>query len=124
MLIDDSVQDKRYLSFIELVKPQYSGAEYDLVRGNGVVNLAHSAGVKQDFSPIDYRVYAPNQDGKIKNDHFADMVVNAVFAKKIKAQCILFDSWYASASNLKDDLFSDYLQNKLAAPRIQAFMPV
>ena len=61
----------------------------------------HSAGVKQDFFPIDYRVYAPNQDGKTKNDHFADMVANAVFSKKIKAKRFLFDSWYASAANLK-----------------------
>jgi len=101
MLVDDSVQDKRYSRFIELVKLQYSGAEHGLVRGIGVVNLVHSAGVEQDFYPIDYRIYAPDQDGKTKNDHFADMVINAVFAKKIKAKRILFDSWYASAANLK-----------------------
>ena len=101
MLVDDSVQDKRYSQFIELVKLQYSGAAHGLVRGIGIVNLVHSAGVQQDFYPIDYRVYAPDQDGKTKNDHFADMVVNAVFAKKIKAKRILFDSWYASATNLK-----------------------
>lgn len=101
MLVDDSVQDKRYSRFIELVKLQYSGAEHGLVRGIGVVNLVHSAGTKQDFYPIDYRIYAPGQDGKTKNDHFADMVINAVFAKKIKAKRILFDSWYASAANLK-----------------------
>ena len=101
MLVDDSVHDKRYSRFIELVKLQYSGAEHGLVRGIGVVNLVHSAGVKQDFYPIDYRVYAPDQDGKTKNDHFADMVINAVFAKNIQAKRILFDSWYASAANLK-----------------------
>jgi hypothetical protein len=39
MLVDDSVQDKRYSQFIELVKLQYSGAEHGLVRGIGVVNL-------------------------------------------------------------------------------------
>jgi hypothetical protein len=50
---------------------------------------------------MDYRIYAPDQDGKSKNDHFAEMVTNAVFAKKIKAKRILFDSWYASAENLK-----------------------
>ena len=101
MLVDDSVQDKRYSRFIELVKLQYSGAEHGLVRGIGVVNLVHSTGTKQDFYPIDYRIYASGQDGKTKNDHFADMVINAVFAKKIKAKRILFDSWYASAANLK-----------------------
>jgi hypothetical protein len=103
MLVDDSVQDKRYSHFIELVKLQYSGAEHGLVRGIGIVNLvpAGSAGSKKDFYPIDYRVYAPDQDGKTKNEHFSEMVINAVYAKKIKAKRILFDSWYASAENLK-----------------------
>jgi hypothetical protein len=101
LLVDDSVQDKRYSRFIDLVKLQYSGAEHGLVRGIGVVNLVHSAGDEKDFYPIDYRIYAPDQDGKTKNDHFAELVINAVFAKKIKAKRILFDSWYASADNLK-----------------------
>jgi hypothetical protein len=76
MLVDDSVQDKRYSQFIELVKLQYSGAEHGLVRGIGIVNLVHSAGDKQDFYPIDYRIYAPDQDGKTKNEHFSEMVIN------------------------------------------------
>jgi hypothetical protein len=101
LLVDDSVQDKRYSRFIDLVKLQYSGAEHGLVRGIGVVNLVHSAGDGKDFYPIDYRIYAPDQDGKTKNDHFAELVINAVFAKKIKAKRILFDSWYASVDNLK-----------------------
>jgi len=101
LLVDDSVQDKRYSRFIELVKLQYSGAEHGLVRGIGIVNLVHSAGDKKDFYPIDYRIYTPDQDGKTKNEHFTEMVINAVFAKKIKANRILFDSGYASAENLK-----------------------
>ena len=101
MLVDDSVQDKRYSRFIELVKLQYSGAEHGLVRGIGIVNLVHSAGSKEDFYPVDYRIYAPDQDGKTKNEHFREMLVNAVYAKKIKAKQVLFDSWYASAENLK-----------------------
>jgi len=84
LLVDDSVQDKHYSRFIELVKLQYSGVEHGLVRGIGVVNLVHSAGAEKDFYPMDYRIYAPDQDGKSKNDHFAEMVINAVFAKKSK----------------------------------------
>lgn len=99
LLVDDSVQDKRYSRFIELVKLQYRGAAHGLVRGIGVVHLVHSAGAGKDFYPIDYRIYAPDQDGKSKNDHFAEMVTNAVFARKIQAKRILFDSWYASAEN-------------------------
>lgn len=98
---DDSVQDKRYSRFIELVRKQYSGAAHGLVRGIGVVNLVHSSGAPGDFYPIDYRIYAPETDGKTKNDHFREMVVRAVAAKGIKAQTVLMDTWYAGADNLK-----------------------
>jgi hypothetical protein len=101
LIVDDSVQDKRYSRFIELVKLQYSGAEHGLVRGIGIVNLVHSAGAKGDFYPIDYRIYAPEQDGKTKNDHFVEMVMNAISDKSLQAKRILFDSWYASVENLK-----------------------
>jgi hypothetical protein len=101
LIVDDSVQDKRYSRFIELVKLQYSGAEHGLVRGIGIVNLVHSAGAQKDFYPIDYRIYAPDQDGKTKNDHFVEMVRNAIADKQIRAKRILFDTWYASADNLK-----------------------
>jgi len=101
LIVDDSVQDKRYSRFIELVKLQYSGAAHGLVRGIGIVNLVHSAGAKQDFYPIDFRIYAPDQDGKTKNEHFVEMVRNAILDKRIQAKRILFDSWYASAENLK-----------------------
>ncbi len=49
LLIDDSVQDKRYSRFIELVKMQYSGAEHGLVRGIGIVNLMQSPCVLQGW---------------------------------------------------------------------------
>jgi len=91
LLVDDSVQDKRYSQFIELVKLQYSDAEHGLVRGIGIVNLVHSTGDQQDFYPIDYRIYAPDQDGKTKNEHFSETVINAVYAKKSRqnASCLI-----------------------------------
>ncbi|TRW96110.1 transposase [Candidatus Methylobacter oryzae] len=99
LIIDDSVQDKRYSKSIELVKTQYSGAVGGLVRGIGVVNLVHSDG--QDHYPVDYRIYHNVVDGKTKNDHFKDMLVNAIADKALKAKTVLFDSWYASWENLK-----------------------
>jgi DDE family transposase len=101
LLVDDSVQDKRYSRFIELVRAQYSGNEHRVIKGIGVVNLVHSAGQDGDFYPIDYRVYAPDVDGKTKNDHFQEMFVNALDLKHLQARTILFDGWYASAENLK-----------------------
>jgi len=100
-IVEDNVQDKRCSRFMELVKLQYRGAEHRLVRGIGVVKLVHSAGAEGDFSPMDYRMYAPDQDGKTKKDHFADMVIHAVYAKNIQAKRILLDSGYASAANWK-----------------------
>jgi hypothetical protein len=38
---------------------------------------------------------------KTNSEHFFEMVINAVYANKIKAKRILFESWYASAENLK-----------------------
>jgi hypothetical protein len=101
LIFDDSVQDKRYSHQIELVKLQYSGAVGGLVRGIGVLNLLHSNGPQGEFYPLDYRLYAPEQDGKTKNDHFRDMLIRAVSDKQLQAQTVLFDSWYASVENLK-----------------------
>jgi len=101
LIVDDSVQDKRYSRLIELVKRQYSGNVHGLVRGIGLVNLVHSSGQPGDFYPIDYRIYAPDTDGKTKNQHFREMLLNALANKLIKARTILFDSWYAAAENLK-----------------------
>lgn len=99
LILDDSVQDKRYSREIELVKNQYSGAEHGLVNGIGIVNLVHSDG--STYAPIDYRIYAPQQDGKTKNEHFRDMLVKAKTDKGIRANTVLFDSWYGSVENIK-----------------------
>ena len=101
LLVDDSVQNKEYSHSIETVKLQYSGNEHGLVKGIGLVNLVHTNGFEGDFYPINYRVYNPDEDGKTKNEHFREMFVQANESQQIKARNIAFDSWYASADNLK-----------------------
>ena len=101
LLVDDSVQDKRYSRFIALTKRQYPGNVHGLVRGIGLVNLVHSNKEAGDFLPLDYRIYAPDEDQKTKNDHFPDLFDGIVAAGKILARTILFDSWYAGSTNLK-----------------------
>ena len=64
MIIDDSVQDKRYSRSIEMVKRQYSGAVGGLVRGIGVVNLLHTNGREEGYYPIDFRIYAKEADAR------------------------------------------------------------
>lgn len=80
----DSVQDKRDSQFIALTKRQYSGNVHGMVRGIGLVKVVHSSGVAGDFLPLDYRVYAPAEDQKTKNDHFPDLF-DAVAAGKVVA---------------------------------------
>ena len=99
--VGDSVHDKRYSRFIELVRAQYRGNEHRVIKGSGVVSLVHSAGRDADSYPIDYRVYAPDVDGKTKNDHFQEMFLNGLDQKHWQARTILFDGGYASAGNLK-----------------------
>ena len=82
-----------------MVKLQYSGNTHGLVKGIGIVNLVHTH--QSDYHPIDFRVYAPDMDGKTKNDHFREMLRQAYEQKGIQAQTVLFDSWYAAAENLK-----------------------
>ena len=101
LLVDDSVQDKRYSHFIEVAKRQYSGAVHGMVTGIGLVNLVHSSGEAGDFLPLDYRVYAPDHDQLTKNDHFLAMFEQLVTEGKVRARTILFDSWYAGSTNLK-----------------------
>ena len=123
LIIDDSVQNKQYSKAIELVKRQYSGAVSGLVRGIGVVNLVHTDG--QEHYPIDYRIYASEADGKTKNDHFKEMLINAIANKQIKAKTVLFDSWYAAWDNLKLvntlqlTFYTTLKNNRLVSPSIE-----
>lgn len=101
LLVDDSVQDKRYSRFIDVAKRQYSGAVHGLVTGIGLVNLVHSNGQAGDFLPLDYRVYAPQDDEQTKNEHFLAMFDHVVAEGIIQARTLLFDCWYAGSTNLK-----------------------
>lgn len=123
LILDDSVQNKQYSKAIDLVKRQYSGAVGGLVRGIGVVNLVHTDG--KEHYPIDYRIYAHEADGKTKNDHFREMLINAVANKQIKAKTVLFDSWYAAWQNLKLvnslglSFYTTLKNNRLVSPSVE-----
>jgi putative transposase len=47
-----------------------------------------------------YRLYAPDHDGKGKNDHFREMLDKAE-KRKFTPKYVLFDSWYGGLDNLK-----------------------
>jgi len=100
LIVDDSVQDKNYSQKTDLVKYQYSGTVHDVIKGIGIVNLVHYH-KDSGFNPVDYRLYAPQQDGKTKNEHAREMIISAKTDKAIKAKTVLMDSYYASVDNLK-----------------------
>ena len=101
LCVDDSVQDKRYSHFIEVAERQYSGAAHGLVTGICLVNLMRSSGRAGDFLPLNYRVYAPEQDARTKNEHFQRMFAHVAAEGKIQARTLLFDAWYSGSENLK-----------------------
>ncbi len=97
---DESVQEKPSARAIELVYPHYSGNKHAVVRGIDRVNLVHRS-EDGEYYPVDYRIYAPEYERATKNDHFLAMFKEAFEVRKIRAKYILFDSWYASVTNLK-----------------------
>jgi hypothetical protein len=101
LIVDDSVQDKSYSTKIEIARYQWSSLEGRVIRGISMISLVHVQEDTQVFHPIDDRLYAPEQDGKTKNKHFRDMLLNAVVSKGIQARTVLFDAWYASVENFK-----------------------
>ena len=99
LAFDDVVIDKSRSEKMELVRWQYSGTEHGIVKGIGVVNAIWQTG-KDDYTPIDYRIWNPPDDGKTKNEHFRDMLSTAK-KRGVEPEMVVADSWYSSLDNLK-----------------------
>lgn len=99
LVFDDVVIDKSRSGKTELVNWQYSGAEHDTVKGIGVLNALWQTS-KEQYVPMDYRIWNPPEDGKTKNDHFRDML-KSVRERNLHPEMVVADSWYASLDNLK-----------------------
>jgi len=99
LAFDDVVINKSRNHKMELVNWQYSGTEHGIVKGIGVVNALWQTS-KDEYTPIDYRVWNPPEDGKTKNDHFRDMLSSAK-NRGLEPEMVVADSWYSSLDNLK-----------------------
>ena len=99
LVFDDVVIDKSRSSKMELVNWQYSGAEHGIVKGIGVLNVLWQTS-KDEYTPIDYRIWNPPEDGKTKNNHFRDMLSSAK-NRGLAPEMVVADSWYSSLDNLK-----------------------
>jgi len=95
VLFDDTIVDKNYSYCIELVRRQWSGNAKSVIKGIGVVTCVYVNPELDDFWVVDYRLYAPQDDGKSKLDHVEDMLMNLVYQKPLPFTTVLMDSWYA-----------------------------
>jgi len=96
LLFDDTVADKNYSFNIELVRRQYSGNAKAIIKGIGIVTCVYVNPDTNQFWLINYRLFAPDVDGKSKLDHVREMFDNAIEHKKLPFRCVLMDSWYAT----------------------------
>ena len=96
VVFDDTVLDKRHAVAIDLVRRQYSGNAHGVIKGIGVVTCVYVNPELDQFWLIDYRIYAPDGDGKSKLDHVQDMLSHTVYQKQLAFQAVLMDTWYAT----------------------------
>lgn len=96
VVFDDTVLDKRFARRIELVRRQYSGNAHGVIKGIGVVTCVYVNPETDQFWIIDYRIYAPDDDGKSKLDHLLEMLRNVIYHKALPFWAVLIDTWYAT----------------------------
>lgn len=100
VLFDDTVLDKRHSRRIELVRRQYSGNAHGLIPGIGLVTCVYVNPDTGQFWLIDYRLFAPEADGRTKLDHVAAMLAQLA-PRGIVYRTVLMDSWYATTKLFK-----------------------
>jgi hypothetical protein len=96
LIFDDTVADKNYSRAIELVRRQYSGNTHSVIRGIGIVTCIYVNPELDQFWLIDYRIFAPSEDGKTKLDHAKEMFDVIIHSKQLEFRCVLMDTWYAT----------------------------
>jgi len=98
LVLDDTILDKPYARYMELVRRHWSGKHQRVVDGIGLLTLLWTDGHR--YVPVDYRIADKARDGKTNNDHFRDMLATA-YKRGFEPECVLFDGWYSSLENLK-----------------------
>lgn len=98
LVLDDSTLEKPYSERNAMVYRHWSGKQKAVVSGINLITLLWTDGER--CVPVDYRVFDKNTDGKTKNDHFSEMLLQS-FECGFAPAVVCFDSWYASIENLK-----------------------
>lgn len=89
VIFDDSVLDKNFSTWIELVRRQCSGNTHGIIKGIGLVNCLYINPESGDYWIIDYRIFDPDGDGKTKLTH-------VIAEKKLSFTTVLMGTWYAT----------------------------
>lgn len=98
LILDDSTLEKPYSRRNDLVYRHWSGKQKEVVSGINLITLLWTEGDRS--VPVDYRIFDKDRDGKTKNDHFSEMLLEA-HNRGFNPEMVCFDSWYASWENLK-----------------------
>ncbi len=98
LVLDDSTLDKPYSRRNDLVYRHWSGKHKEVVSGINLITLLWTDGDRA--VPCDYRIFDKDTDGKTKNDHFSEMLMEA-HKRGFAPKMVCFDSWYSSIANLK-----------------------
>lgn len=96
LVFDDSILDKNHSHSMELVRLQYSGNAHGLIKGIGMVNCLYVNPDTGQYWLVDYRIFAPDDDGKTKLDHVHDMLTRSIADKQLPFTHVLMDTWYAT----------------------------
>ncbi len=106
LLFDDTVLDKRHSREIEPARRQWSGNAQGVIEGIGVVTCVYVNPALGRFGVIDYRVFAPETDGKTKLTHVEEMLKHTARHKRVLGadgvevplpfSTVLMDAWYAT----------------------------
>jgi len=67
-----------------------------VIRGIGIVTCIYVNPEAGKFWLIDYRIFAPAEDGKTKLDHAQEMFDLAMPDKHLRFRAVLMDTWYAT----------------------------
>lgn len=127
LIFDDTILDKNNSKSIELSRWQYSGNAKTVIKGIGVVTCVYYNPEINRYWALDYRIYAPDQDGKTKLDHVEEMITGAIDHKKIQFKGVAMDGWYAThhlmltLDTLGKKFYCPLKSNRLVSPVDQKY---
>jgi hypothetical protein len=98
LVLDDSTLDKPFSKHNALASRHWSGKHQAVVYGINLITLLWTDATRA--VPCDYRIFDKDTDRKTKNDHFAEMLLEA-HNRGFEPRLVCFDSWYSALENLK-----------------------